>query len=66
MESNPGSKGKATMKYVYKLAIVAILLLSLGCVQMNNAPRHTTDEVIMIAKSFSAQCQVQVGSEECG
>ncbi|MFC2050509.1 hypothetical protein ACFLTN_04985 [Chloroflexota bacterium] len=54
------------MKNIYKLAIIAILFLSLGCAQMNNTPRHTADEVIMIANSFSAQCRVEVASEQCG
>ncbi|MCX6008795.1 MAG: hypothetical protein NTW48_01930 [Chloroflexi bacterium] len=54
------------MKYICQLAITAILLSSGACAQMNNAPRHTADEVIMIAKSFSPQCQVQVASEPCG
>jgi hypothetical protein len=53
------------MKYVYRLAIVAILFLSLGCAQMDNTPRHTADEVILIVKNFSAQCRVQTG-EICG
>jgi hypothetical protein len=53
------------MKNIYKLGIIVILLLSVGCAQMDNTPRHTADEVIMIAKSFSAQCRVQTG-EICG
>jgi len=54
------------MKYVCQIAIIAVLLLSVGCAQMNNAPRHTADEVIMIAESFSPMCRVEVGSEKCG
>ncbi len=57
---------EVTMKYICQLAIIAILLSSGACAQMNNAPRHTADEVIMIAKSFSPQCQVKVASEPCG
>jgi len=53
------------MKYIYLLAIVAILFSSGGCALTNDTPRHTADEVITIAKSFSSQCRVQVG-EECG
>jgi len=54
------------MKYVFQLAIIVILLLSVGCAQMNSAPRHTADEVIMIAKSFSPMCRMEIGSEKCG
>jgi len=54
------------MKYICQIAIVVILLLSVGCAQMNNAPRHTAEEVIMVAKSFSSQCRVEVASEHCG
>ncbi|GEM_PF-1907265 len=60
------SKVKAIMRYIFLLAIIAILLLSMGCAQMNKAPRHTAGEVIMIAKSFNPQCRVQVASEKCG
>ena len=65
-EYSSGSKGKVTMKYIFQLTIIVILLLSVGCAQMDNAPRHTADEVIMIAESFSPMCRVQVGSEKCG
>jgi hypothetical protein len=54
------------MRYICQLAVIAILLLSVGCAQMNNAPRHTADEVLMIAKSFSTLCRVEVASEHCG
>ncbi len=53
------------MKYIYLLAIIAILLSSGGCALTNDTPSHTADEVITIAKSFSTQCRVQTG-EICG
>ncbi|MBN2463310.1 MAG: hypothetical protein JXB43_06890, partial [Dehalococcoidia bacterium] len=63
---SPGSKGKVTMKYIYLLAIIAILVSSAGCTLINNAPRHTSDEVITIAKGFNPQCRIQVASKQCG
>ena len=45
------------MKYIYLLAIIAILLSSGGCALISSAPRHTTDEVAAIAKNFSPTCQ---------
>jgi hypothetical protein len=66
MVCNLGGKGYATMRYICQLAIIAILLLSVGCAQMDNAPRHTADEVLVIAKSFSPLCRVEVASEHCG
>jgi len=54
------------MKHMFFLAIIIPLLLFGACAQMNNAPRHTADKVIIIAKSFSPQCQVKVASEPCG
>lgn len=63
---NLENKIRAIMRYIFLLAIIAILLLSVGCAQINNAPRHTASEVIMIAKSFNPQCRVQVASEKCG
>jgi hypothetical protein len=44
------------MKYIYLLAIIAILLSSGGCTLINDTPRHTADEVTTIARSFSPQC----------
>ena len=55
------------MKYIHVLTIMAILLSSGGCALINDTPRHTAEEVIMIAKSFDSQCQLQVNAEEsCG
>jgi len=51
------------MKYICQLAIVVLLLSCGGCVLINDTPRHTADEVIMIAKSFSPQCRVQVAQQ---
>ncbi|MBN2462896.1 MAG: hypothetical protein JXB43_04775 [Dehalococcoidia bacterium] len=54
------------MKSISLLAVAAILLSLGGCATINNAPRHTTDEVITIARSFdNYQCRLQVG-EYCG
>ena len=54
------------MKYIYLLAIIAILLSSGGCALINDTPRHTVDEVVTIAKSFSSQCRLEIASEQCG
>jgi hypothetical protein len=53
------------MKYVSLLVAVFLLLLFGGCALANDMPRHTADEVTMIAKSFSSLCRVQTG-EICG
>jgi len=55
------------MKYIYALAIMAILLSTGACALTNNAPRHTAEEVTTIARSFNTECRVVVGvAEECG
>jgi len=54
------------MKYIYLLAIIAILISSGGCALINDTPRHTADEVTTIAQSFGSQCRVQIGEESCG
>lgn len=55
------------MRYVFLLAMVAVLLLAGGCALINDVPRHTADELITIAKSFSSECRVQIGTAEtCG
>jgi len=54
-------------KYIYALAIMAILLSAGGCALASDTPRHTAEEVTTIARSFNTQCRVQVGIEEgCG
>ena len=45
------------MKYVSLLVAVFLLLSFGGCALANDTPRHTSDEVITIAKGFSSQCQ---------
>jgi hypothetical protein len=45
------------MKYVSLLVAIFLLLSFGGCAVTNGTPRHTADEVITIAKSFSSQCQ---------
>jgi hypothetical protein len=52
------------MRYVSLLAAVFILVSFAGCALANDTPRHTADEVIMVAKGFSSLCLVQTG-EEC-
>ena len=54
------------MKYIYMLAVIAIVLSSAGCALINDTPRHKANEVIGIAKGFSSQCRLQVGTEKCG
>jgi len=55
------------MKHMVFLALIIPLLLFGACAPINNAPRHTADEVIIIAKSFSPQCQVKVTPQKpCG
>ncbi len=55
------------MKYIYLLVMTTVLLLQGGCTLINDVPRHTADELITIAKSFSSECRVQIGtSEPCG
>ena len=48
------------MKYIYLLAIIAILISSAGCALINDTPSHTADEVINIAKGFSRDCYIQI------
>jgi len=62
------NKHEVMMKYLCQLLVAALLLsLYAGCAFLNDVPRHTADEVITIAKSFSSDCRVQVGTEEpCG
>lgn len=48
------------------LAAIAIVLSSAGCALINDTPRHTANEVIDIARGFSSQCKLLVGTEKCG
>ena len=41
------------MKYMCLLAAISILPLFGACALINDAPRHTADEVATIAKSFT-------------
>jgi hypothetical protein len=52
------------MKYICLLALTVSLLLFGACAPVNNVPRHTADEVITIAKSFSSDCKVPAAPDQ--
>jgi hypothetical protein len=51
------------MKYVCLLAVISILPLFGACALINDAPRHTADEVTTIAKSFSPDCRLLLSAQ---
>ena len=51
------------MKYVCLLAVISILPLLGACALINDAPRHTADELTTIAKSFTPDCRVQLPAQ---
>jgi hypothetical protein len=47
---------EVTMKYISLVAAIFFIVSLGGCTLISSAPRHTTDEVTAIAKTFSPTC----------
>ncbi len=54
----------------YRLLALAgigvLLLLYTACGMVKDIPRHSTEEVVTIARYFSPDCKLQVGEQRYG
>ncbi len=48
------------------LTLVCLLFSLNACDVTKDVPRHTTEDVIKIARSFSPDCKLKVGEERHG